>query len=640
MPRNITVTFADGSTHVYHNAPDNVSPQQVSARAQSDFGKQVKALDGGRGAAPRPAARPAPAKPASMGTNAINSLAAVGGALWRGAAALPDMAADAGDAVVGGVANALGVPYPKGKPFRLGDVPDKLGTPRMTSPGGELAANFVGGMMVPGPKIATPSRIRAPVPSARPVSQAARVVESGQQAGIRVLTSDVKPPRTFVGKVAQATGERIIGTGTGSMRAAQQEQRVAAVKSILSDFNAVGADDAADHVVADLAKTRGAAIENLAKAKAAVINGTPGEVPVPSTIRAIDEQVTRLRAVGTDAANAVIGKLQNWRSALQVAGQDVNTGLLDASGDKIIRRIPPKSKSLDTIELIRKEMGDAFKGQGLENIRSTGEAALSKIYGPMRADMGNFIKTTGGQGAFARWKNANDQLAAMAGELGNRTFKSVLADAQATPENVAKMLFSKKPSDVARLYSNLSAEGRLKAQSAVLHRAMDKAGGFENISPDRFVNQIEALGRTAGVHFQAPDLVRLEGLTRVLNATQRAATASVAPPTGVQTAVAAVYGGAGAAGGLPALLGVQGYGLIARAYESAPVRNALLRLGRAPKGSPQEAVELGRVMTAMTSVAERYKAEIGAVANDNLTTGLASDPTQQKQTEEQAPPQP
>jgi len=59
MPRNITVTFADGSTHVYQNAPDNVTPDQVSARAARDFGKPVKSLDGGRGAAPaQPAAAP------------------------------------------------------------------------------------------------------------------------------------------------------------------------------------------------------------------------------------------------------------------------------------------------------------------------------------------------------------------------------------------------------------------------------------------------------------------------------------------------------------------------------------------------------------------------------------------------------
>ena len=48
MPRNITVTFDDGSTHVYREAPDDLTPDQVSARAQQDFGKHVISLDGGR----------------------------------------------------------------------------------------------------------------------------------------------------------------------------------------------------------------------------------------------------------------------------------------------------------------------------------------------------------------------------------------------------------------------------------------------------------------------------------------------------------------------------------------------------------------------------------------------------------------
>ena len=55
MPRDITVTFSDGSTHVYKGAPDDVTPEQAVERAKQDFGKDVKALDGGRQpAAPKP----------------------------------------------------------------------------------------------------------------------------------------------------------------------------------------------------------------------------------------------------------------------------------------------------------------------------------------------------------------------------------------------------------------------------------------------------------------------------------------------------------------------------------------------------------------------------------------------------------
>lgn len=52
MARNITVTFDDGTSHVYQNAPDNLTPDMVQERAQKDFGKVVKSLDGGRAATP------------------------------------------------------------------------------------------------------------------------------------------------------------------------------------------------------------------------------------------------------------------------------------------------------------------------------------------------------------------------------------------------------------------------------------------------------------------------------------------------------------------------------------------------------------------------------------------------------------
>lgn len=54
MPRDITITFEDGTSHVYRAAPDSVTPDQVEARAANEFGKKVTALDGGRGATAGP----------------------------------------------------------------------------------------------------------------------------------------------------------------------------------------------------------------------------------------------------------------------------------------------------------------------------------------------------------------------------------------------------------------------------------------------------------------------------------------------------------------------------------------------------------------------------------------------------------
>jgi hypothetical protein len=48
MARRVTITFADGTTHVYEGVPDDATPDSVQARAQQDFGKSIANMDGGR----------------------------------------------------------------------------------------------------------------------------------------------------------------------------------------------------------------------------------------------------------------------------------------------------------------------------------------------------------------------------------------------------------------------------------------------------------------------------------------------------------------------------------------------------------------------------------------------------------------
>ena len=39
MPRNVTVTLANGMQHTYANAPDDITPDAVAARAQKNLGR-------------------------------------------------------------------------------------------------------------------------------------------------------------------------------------------------------------------------------------------------------------------------------------------------------------------------------------------------------------------------------------------------------------------------------------------------------------------------------------------------------------------------------------------------------------------------------------------------------------------------
>jgi len=193
----------------------------------------------------------------------------------------------------------------------------------------------------------------------------------------------------------------------------------------------------------------------------------------------------------------------------------------------------------------------------------------------------------------------------MAGELNMGTLKSVLKRGDATPEVINGMLLSQKPSEVRQLYASLTPTGRANARSAILANAAKKASSDVAegtvVSPDKFANEIKRLGTSVGVFFTGDDLKQVEGLTRVLNITRRATEASVAPPTGVQTAIpvgaaalSSFFGG-GLSGFLATLGAAGGVGVTARIYESAPVRNLLIKISQAKFGSPEEAALLKRL---------------------------------------------
>jgi hypothetical protein len=94
MARNITITFEDGTTHVYQNAPDDLTPAAVQQRAQQDFGKNVIGVDGGKKGAPAgegmpaaragtPAAAPAVEAEQPEGYYLFATLANAPGSLYR-----------------------------------------------------------------------------------------------------------------------------------------------------------------------------------------------------------------------------------------------------------------------------------------------------------------------------------------------------------------------------------------------------------------------------------------------------------------------------------------------------------------------------------------------------------------------------
>jgi len=241
MPRNITITFDDGTTHVYQNAPDGITPKSVYDRAAQEFsGKKIKNIDGGRQTAAAPertvmgylgetAGNIIPSGAAMIGgmyeavTNPVETakglgLAAYGGARNLAEATLPEGAFDVIKSVENpevakqavDVANAIGGIYKQ----RYGSVNQLLDTIR-TDPVGaaaDLSLVFSGGaaattkLPVVSNALRTAARVADPIAEAagRTVGAAARL----GAAGINRMTTSAET-RYVANELAAGRGQEL-----------------------------------------------------------------------------------------------------------------------------------------------------------------------------------------------------------------------------------------------------------------------------------------------------------------------------------------------------------------------------------------------------------------------------------------------
>lgn len=457
-------------------------------------------------------------------------------------------------------------------------------------PAAQFGAGLVGGALG-GRAAGLEAR---PTPAAVP-----EAIREAEAAGVRVMTTDVREPTTFAGRWLQRTGEMIPLAGTGGPRAAQQAERSTAAVDLLRNFGVAEGAAANENILSavsrDLLKTRGGRLSQYTSMKDAVITDLrdAGPVDVTRTVEQIDQEIANLRGLRTGGVQPVIDRLEDWKKAI--------TGTREVTQPDGTVVLEQRGQPITNIEVLRKQIGEAFSDPSLAAVRSTGERALSRIYAPLREDMGDFIKANGQRRDYDKWRVANRNLSEMAGELEIGVLRNALAKGEGTPEIIRSMMFSTKPSDMRALYRNLSPEGKANARTAVLQEAFQKAGGeFENLSPDRFKQSLVRLGTQVGVFFSGQDLKAAEGLLRTLKMTERAGQAGVSPPTGVQAVP--VVGAAfltdllGGMGG--AMAGGASIGGLARIYESAAVRNALLKIPQVAVGSAEEAELIKRVVDA------------------------------------------
>lgn len=414
-----------------------------------------------------------------------------------------------------------------------------------------------------------------------PAPRTTAPLAAADDAGVSILTSDVRPPRTAGGKWLQRRLEEM-PFGTGSLRARQMRERSTAVANLLDDYGAKDIAALADDITGDLITTRGATLGKWTKAKLEVIDrlsdaGQP--VPMTQTTSAIDDAIAGLQRLGAEEHKPLIAKLQGWKATAQ-------------------------GKSLRDIEDFRDIVRSAKADPSLAAIKGKSGKVADEVYRAVRADMGDYIKQAGQPGDIAKWKDADKALAIMAEELKIPALKSALQRGSGTPEQVYRALLGTDKSTVATLYKNLSPEGRAAARSAILAKAAGEAG--QDVSPDKFARNVKKMADQVGVFFSGDDLQRVNGLVRVLDYTKHAGAATASPVTGAQavlplgvaglsTALGHMFGNGVVGFGL-GLTAMGGVGMAAKFLESKPVRDILMKLPTVAKGSPEELALLKRLV--------------------------------------------
>ena len=394
-----------------------------------------------------------------------------------------------------------------------------------------------------------------------------QVIAGGREANIPIMTSDVRPPETFMGRIAQQVGE-IVPFGTAGMRRKQQESREQAVETLLADSGVTIDRDIARDLVTNLNEKRSADLTKFSAMKLEVIDrlASAGDVPAIKSLDAIDNLIAKLEGENLPRQlGPLIQQLQDAKTSLSGPG------------------------NLNKIEANRATLFDLKSDPGLANIATKTEKAWDAVYRALNDDMGDFIKANGDPKDFNRWKVANKKLAMMSGELKQGGLKRVLDKGDFDPSTVSKMLNSSNPQEARLLFTNLGKEGRSNARLLLLQNAAQKATdpNTGTVNPNTFAREVGRLKSNFGQFFGGAEAKRINGLVAALNSTRRAQEAQFAPRTGERLLPFATAGSFGLAGTLLGFDPITGFassaalGASRRLYESAPVRDLLLRIGNA-----------------------------------------------------------
>ncbi|HBT3181683.1 TPA: DNA transfer protein [Klebsiella aerogenes] len=393
--------------------------------------------------------------------------------------------------------------------------------------------------------------------------EAQKLIDTAESMGVTPMTSDIAKPVGEMGALGKGLVQGGEGAllGTGAQRSEQYSTRSKLVKNYLDRFGEYNPDDVVNSLTSTLRGRKDAAgsvIENVTKRM-----GTR-PVDTTNTITALDTAIARQERLGTSANQGLLNSLRNLKG-------EVESGNID----------------FDLLRQHRTAFRSNVQGDAMV-FPNQAKATTNMVENAMSRDLRNAVgKSLGAQDASAYLK-ANSDYANVFNKVLNKRIANTLnrASNEATPELINSVVYSRKPSDIQRIWGALDSKGKDAMRAAYISKISERVGD----SPAKFISEINKLKSQSGGEiystiFSGKHMKELDALHDVLGATSRSDSANVVTQTG-QALANPMRIGAGAATLGQSLAAEAGYGLMMRVYESRPVRNALLRLSATKAGTP------------------------------------------------------
>lgn len=404
-------------------------------------------------------------------------------------------------------------------------------------------------------------------------------IDFAKQNNLPLMTTDVVPPETNIGKQARTLAERIPLAGTGGLRSAQQSARENLVKTF-SD-NVGGISDA--QLYNSATKGQQQFINAAGKRYNRIIDAM-GDTPVDitNTVKAIDNQIANITRPGASQDRAAVSVLQQFKD-------DITSG----------------PNNLRLARENRTNLRKRFMAAQDEVDRDTLEKAAKSVYDAYTSDMKKAVATNLGPQESANMARVDRSWAKFNDMMSNTRVQKALQNGKTTPEDVTKLIFSQSPAERSQLYKLLDDKGRQNARAAIVQRAMDKATDASgNVSVEKFINEMHRNRKQAATFFRGEHGKYLDGVMKYLDSTREAATGAASPLTGqLMAGPAALASMLNPIAAKAVAIGA-GVGLAGRAYESRLLRNAMLKLANTQKGSTAYDRAIRRVSETLSPIAQ------------------------------------